>query len=158
VGQDNSAVGLSIHPAITNPAERRTVLTTDYKKLDFPESRTICYSCGRKGAWYVEKLTSGRKGRPKDQQEARRICKACFNAAVQRRRIESPPLPGTILLASMHRITNSIGRCSVCDLAPAVYLDRETDVRLCESCYAREGLQQTQAGFRASIDSTEEAI
>jgi hypothetical protein len=153
VGQDNSSVGLSIHPATINPTERRTILTTDYKKLDYPESRAICYSCGRRGAWYVEKLTPGRKGRPKDQQGARRICKACFNAAVQKKRIESPPLPGTISLASMQRITNSIGRCSVCDLAPAVYLDRDTDVRLCESCYAREGLQQTHDSFRASIDS-----
>ena len=51
----------------------------------------------------------------------------------------------------MHRITNSIGRCSVCDLAPAVYLDRETDVRLCEACYAREGMQQTQTGFHSAI-------
>jgi hypothetical protein len=153
VGQGNSSVGLSIHPATANPTERRTIITTDYKKLDFPESRTICYSCGRRGAWYVEKLTPGRKARPKDQQDARRICKSCFNAAIQKKRTESPPLLGTILLASMHRITNSIGRCSVCDLAPAVYLDCETDVRLCEACYAREGMQQTQAGFRASIDS-----
>lgn len=131
VGQGNSSVGLSIYPATGNPTERRTILSTDYKKLAYTESRTICYSCGRRGAWYVEKLTSGRRARSKDQQEARRICKACFNAAVQKKRTESPPLPGTILLASMHRITNSIGRCSVCDLAPAVYLDRETEVRLC---------------------------
>jgi len=151
-GQDVSAVGQGNIPATGNPTELRTILVTDYKKLEFPESRTVCYSCGRKGAWYVEKLTSGRKARKNDQQDARRICKACFNAAVQRKRTESPPLPGTILLASMQRITNSIGRCSVCDLAPAVYLDRETDVRLCEACYTREGMQHTQTGFHSATD------
>lgn len=151
-GQDVSAVGRGNHPATVNPTERRTILTTDYKKLEYPESRTVCYSCGRRGAWYVEKLTPGRKARPKDQQDARRICKTCFNTAVQRKRTESPPLPGTILLASMQRITNSIGRCSVCDLAPAIYLDRETDVRLCEACYAREGIQQARTGFHSSTN------
>jgi hypothetical protein len=150
VGQSISAVGLNDHSAIGNPTERRTILSTDYKKLEFPESRTICYSCGRRGAWYVEKLTPGRKARTKDQQDARRICKACFNAAVQRKRTESPPLPGTIFLASMQRISNSIGRCSICDLAPAVYLDRETNVRLCEACYAREGIQQAQTMFHSA--------
>jgi hypothetical protein len=152
VGQDVSSVGQGSIPATGNPTERRTIRATDYKKLEFPESRTICYSCGRRSAWYVEKLTPGRKARKNDQQDARRICKACFNAAVQRKRTESPPLPGTIPLASLHRITNSIGRCSVCNLAPAVYLDRETDVRLCEACYTREGMQHTQTGFHSATD------
>jgi hypothetical protein len=153
VGQDVFAVGQGNIPATGNPTERRTILVTDYKKLEFPESRTVCYSCGRRGAGYVEKLTPARKARPKNRQDARRICKACFNAAVQRKRTESPPLPGTILLASMQRITTSIGRCSVCDLAPAAYLDRETDIRLCEACYAREGMQMTQIGFFSATDS-----
>jgi len=89
-------------------------------------------------------LTSERKARPKDQQEARRICKVCYLAAARKHRAETPPLPGTISLASMQRISSSVGRCSVCNLTPAVYLDRETGVRLCEACYSREAMQQTQ--------------
>ncbi len=127
-----------------NPTERRSIKATDYKKLEIPEGRTLCYCCGRKGAWYVEKFTAERKARPKDQQDARRVCKICYHAAVQKKRTESPPLPGTIPLASMQRISSSVGRCSVCDLAPAVYLDRETGIRLCEPCHSREAMQQTQ--------------
>jgi hypothetical protein len=67
----------------------------------------------------------------------------CVFAEADSTRAESPPLPGTIPLASMQRITNSIGRCSVCNLASAVYHDRETGVRLCEACYSREAVQQT---------------
>ena len=124
--------------------ERRFIKATDYKKLEIPEGRTPCYCCGHKGAWYVEKLTPARKARPKEEQDARRICRRCYHAAVERTRAESPPLPGTIPLSSMQRISSSIGRCSVCDLASAVYLDRETGVRLCEACYSREAMRQTQ--------------
>jgi hypothetical protein len=30
-----------------------------------------------------------------------------------------------------------IGKCSVCKIAKAVWLDRETGVKLCEHCYGR---------------------
>jgi len=143
-GMDLSVAGQESQPVAGIPTERRTITATDYKKLEIPEGRTLCYCCNRKGAWYVEKLTAGRKARPKDQQDARRVCKFCYNAAVQKKRTESPPLPGTISLAMMQRISSSVGRCSVCELAPAVYLDRETGVRLCEPCYSREAMQQTQ--------------
>jgi hypothetical protein len=148
------AAGQENLPVAGNPTERRSIKATDYKKLEIPEGRTVCYCCNRKGALYVEKFTAERKARPKDQQDARRVCKACFNAAVQKMRTESPPLPGTIPLASMQRISSSVGRCSVCDLAPAVYLDRETGVRLCEPCYSREAMQQTQR--LASVSATKE--
>jgi hypothetical protein len=143
-GNGISAAGQENRPVASPPTERRSIKATNYKKLEIPEGRTICYCCGRKGAWYVEKLTSERKARPKDQQDARRICKVCYLAAARKQRTESPPLPGTIPLASMQRISSSVGRCSVCDLAPAVYLDRETGVRLCEACYSREAIEQTQ--------------
>ncbi|MEN6442700.1 MAG: hypothetical protein ABFC71_02995 [Methanoregula sp.] len=143
-GEGHSAAGQENRPVAGLPTERRSIKAADYKKLEIPESRTVCYCCGKKGALYVEKLTAERKARPKVQQEARRICKICYLAAVQRKRTESPPLPGTISLASMQRIGSSVGRCSICDLAPAVYLDRETGIRLCEACYSREAVQQTQ--------------
>jgi len=136
--------GQETGPVTGKPTERRSIRASDYKKLEIPEGRSICYCCGRKGAWYIEKFTAGRKARPKDQQEARRICKVCYLAAAGKQRAEAPPLPGTISLASMQRISSSVGKCSVCDLAPAVYLDRETGVRLCEACYSREAMQQTR--------------
>ncbi len=143
MGEGISAAGQENRPAGGILTERRSINATDYKKLELPEGSTVCYSCGKKGAWYVEKVTAERKARPKDQQEARRICKVCYLAAVQKKRAESPPLPGTIPLASMQRIISSVGRCTVCNLAPAVYLDRGTGVQLCEACYSREAMQQT---------------
>jgi hypothetical protein len=139
-----ASAGQENKPAAGKPTERRSIRAADYKKLEIPEGRSICYCCGGKGAWYVEKLTAGRKARPKDQQDARRICKVCYLEAARRNRDGTPPLPGIISLVSMERISSSVGRCSVCDLAPAVYLDRGTGVRLCEACYSREAMEQTQ--------------
>lgn len=139
-----ASAGEEIQPATGKPTERRSIRVSDYKKLDIPEGRSICYCCGGKGAWYVEKLTAERKARPKDQQEARRICKVCYLAASEKQRAGTPPLPGIISLVSMERVSSSVGRCSVCDLAPAVYIDRGTGVRLCEACYSREAMEQTQ--------------
>ncbi len=139
-----ASAGQENQPATGKPTERRSIRAADYKKLEIPEGRITCYCCGGKGAWYVEKLTAERKARPKDQQDARRICKVCYLEAARKYRAGTPPLPGIISLVSMERISSSVGRCSVCDLAPAVYLDRGTGVRLCEACYSREAMEQTQ--------------
>ena len=139
-----ASAGQENQPAAGKPTERRSIRAANYKKLEIPESRSTCYCCGGKGAWYVEKLTAERKARPKDQQDARRICKVCYLEAARKVRAGTPPLPGIISLVSMERISSSVGRCSVCDLAPAVYLDRGTGVRLCEACYSREAMHQTQ--------------
>jgi hypothetical protein len=145
-GPGPSSTGTGCPPVAGKPAERRSVQAADYKRLDFPESHAVCWCCGRKGGWYVEKLTPERKARPKDQQDARRICRACYNAAVECQRAEAPPLPGTISLASMERCTAGIGRCSVCGLDTAVWVDRAAGVRLCQSCYDRETMRQVQGG------------
>jgi len=117
--------------------EGRRISARDYKRLDVPE-RTPCYVCGRKDTRYVEKLTPERKSRPKGEQTARRICRHCYQEAVDRERASAPPLPGVIDTSNMERVNVSIGRCSVCDLEPAVWLDRQSGVRLCEVCYGRE--------------------
>ncbi len=108
----------------------------DYKPLDFPE-RTPCYVCGRKESRYVEKLTPERKKRPSEQQDARRLCKVCFQDAVERARASAPPLPGVINYPQMEPVTSSIGRCSLCGLEKAEWIDRETGVSLCNSCHGR---------------------
>ena len=107
----------------------------DYKPLDFPE-RTPCYVCGRKDSRYVERLTPERKKRPPEQQDARRICKGCYQKAVDRARISSPPLPGVIDYAGMEPVTWSIGRCSLCGFEKAEWVDRETGVSACNACHA----------------------
>lgn len=143
-GEGLSAAGQENRSMAGLTTERRFINATDYKKLELPEGRTVCYCCGGKGALYIEKLTTERKARPKDQRDARRICKVCYLEAARKYRAGIPPLPGIISLVSMERISSSVGRCSVCDLAPAVYLDRATGVRLCEACYSREAVQLTR--------------
>jgi hypothetical protein len=124
----------------TVPAAKQDhiIRARDYKLLDPPEPKTTCYYCGRKGSWYVEKLTAERKARPNDQQDSHRICKACYKEAVRAEQMASVPLPGTIEMSRFNRVIADVGKCSVCGIVKAVWLDREADVKLCEHCYGRE--------------------
>jgi hypothetical protein len=128
---------LKIEPGAERQDLPRAIRVRDYKKLETPESKTACYACGKKGSWYVEKFTSERRARPKDKQEARRICRSCFNEAVKTEQTASVPLPGTVDVSRCSRVTADIGKCSVCGIAKAVWIDREADVKLCEHCYGR---------------------
>ncbi len=123
---------------------------TEYKPLDIPEPHVHCHCCGKKGSWYVEKLTAERKARPKDERAARRVCRMCYDAAVHRDRASAPPLPGMINLLGMERHFPNIGKCSVCNLGSATYLNKETGVKLCEACHTREVQRQcSRAGVTA---------
>ena len=115
----------------------RPIKARDYKKLEIPEPKTPCWSCGKKGSWYVEKLTAERRARPRDQQTARRICRSCFNEAVRAEQTASVPLPGAVDVSRCSRVTADIGKCSICGVAKAVWIDREAGVKLCEHCYGR---------------------
>jgi len=124
-------------PPAVNKDSSRHVRARDYKKLEIPEPRTPCWSCGKKGSWYVEKYTAERRARPKDQQVARRLCRSCYNEAVKEEQTASVPLPGTVEISRCARVTADIGKCSICKIAKAVWLDRDTGVKLCEHCYGR---------------------
>ena len=128
---------LKTEPCAEKPNRSRSIRARDYKKLEPPESKTACYACGKKGSWYVEKLTSERRARPKDRQEARRICRSCYQTAVKAEQTASVPLPGTVDISRCSRVTADIGKCSVCGIAKAVWIDREAGVKLCEHCYGR---------------------
>jgi len=128
---------LKTEPCAENKGPHRPVRAKDYKKLEVPEPKTPCWSCGKKGSRYVEKYTAERRGRPKDQQEARRMCRSCYNEAVKAEQTASVPLPGAVEISRCSRVTADIGKCSVCGIAKAVWIDRETGVKLCEHCYGR---------------------
>jgi hypothetical protein len=115
----------------------RTIRAKDYKLLELPEPRSACYACGKKGSWYVEKFTAERRARPKDQQDARRVCKGCYKAAVKVEQEASVPLPGMFDVSRCERLRAAVGKCSVCGLVRAEWIDRETSVKLCEHCYRR---------------------
>jgi len=61
----------------------RSIRAKDYKKLDIPEPANRCFVCRKKGAWFVEKFTRERRAREKGQRDARRLCRACYAAAVK---------------------------------------------------------------------------
>ena len=86
----------------------------------------------------MEKYTAERRARPKDQQVARRLCRSCYNEAVKEEQMASVPLPGTVDVSRCTRVTADVGKCSVCGIAKAVWLDREAGVKLCEHCYVRD--------------------
>jgi len=119
------------------PEKPRSIRANDCKKLEPPEPKTACYVCGKKGSWFIEKFTKERRARPKDRQDARRICRSCYNAAMKAEQTASVPLPGTIDIARHTRVMADVGKCSVCGIAKAVWIDREAGVKLCEHCYGR---------------------
>ncbi|MDO9036678.1 MAG: hypothetical protein Q7U51_15960 [Methanoregula sp.] len=123
----------------TAPAakQERTIRANDYKKLESSEPKTACYVCGRKGSWFIEKYTNERRGRSKDKQEARRVCRSCYNDAVKVEQMALVPLPGTVDVSRCERVTADVGKCSVCGLVKAEWIDREAGVKLCEHCYGR---------------------
>jgi hypothetical protein len=121
-----------------------TIRAKDYKPLDQPEPRSVCSVCGKKGSWYVEKFIAERRARPKDQQEARRVCRSCYKAAVKAEQEASVPLPGTFDLSRCERVTVMIGKCSVCGLVKAEWIDRLANVKLCEHCYWRGVRENTR--------------
>ncbi|WP_321506347.1 hypothetical protein [uncultured Methanoregula sp.] len=136
-GTNNAENVLKNNNGAEKPGPPRTIQARDYKKLEIPEPKTPCYSCGKKGSWYVEKYTAERRGRHKDLQVARRICRECYNAAVKDEQVAAVPLPDTIDIFRCTRVTADVGKCSVCGIAKAVWLDREAGVKLCGRCYGR---------------------
>jgi len=120
-------------PAVS-PGTRPRIQAKDYKPLEVPE-HTACYVCGTTWSHYVEKLTEERKGRPKHQQQARRICKTCYKTEKKRAQRAAVVLPGTVEVSHLEPLKAFIGPCSVCELDTAAYIDRSTGVKLCEFCY-----------------------
>ena len=129
-------------PSAVNKDQPRSIRAADYKKLEPSEPKTVCYTCGKKGSWFIEKFTKERRARPKDQQDARRVCRSCYTEAVKAEQMAAVPLPGTVDVSRCSRVTADVGKCSVCGIAKAVWIDREAGVKLCEHCYGR-GLRES---------------
>ena len=112
---------------------------SDFKKIEDIE-RGTCSACGgKKYLPYIEKLTERRRKLPAIEPPYH-LCKECYQGAVQRERSSSPPLPGMIDVGRLERVTSEIGRCSICGLEKAEWIDRERGVGVCEGCWGREFL------------------
>jgi hypothetical protein len=92
---------------------------------------------GKTGSWYVEKLTTEWRARSKDQQTAQRFYPSCYNETIKAEQMTSVPLPGTVDVSRCTRVTADVGKCSVCGLVRAEWIDCEAGVKLCEHCYGR---------------------
>ena len=128
---------LKTEPVAEKPEPARSIDVRDYKKLRSSEPKTACYVCGRKGSWFIGKYTNECRARSKDQQGARRVCRSCFNDAVKVEQMALVPLPGMVVVSRCERVTADVGKCSVCGLVRAEWIDREVGVKLCEHCYGR---------------------
>ena len=53
-------------------------------------------------------------------------------------------LPGAFAVSRLERLKSPVGRCTICELDTAVYIDRSTDAKICEVCYQRAIQPQDQ--------------
>ncbi|MBP1929152.1 hypothetical protein J2741_001699 [Methanolinea mesophila] len=119
------------------PGTRNHLKASDFKKLDIIR-RGTCAGCnGKKYLAYIEKLTERRKSLPA-RAEPWYLCKDCYEDAVRRERASAPPLPGLIDIDRLERISTDLGRCTICGLEKAEWIDRERGVKVCEGCWERE--------------------
>jgi len=130
-----SAEGKGVSAEVQRDQPHR-IEARDYKPLDTPE-HTPCFVCGGPWSHHIEKLTESRKARPKDQQQARRICKTCYKTAKLKAQKAARVLPGAFTVSRLERLKSTISRCTICELDTAVYIDRSTDAKICEYCYQR---------------------
>ena len=72
----------------------------------------------------------------------RRLCKRCYGKAIERKQTKVAPLPGTVVLSTMTRVTASVGRCG---LAPAAWISDAG--RLCDVCYRRKRRRALDIGL-----------
>ncbi len=160
---------LSAHGSAAETAERTAIDLRAFVPTDGPEWEA-CAVCGRKPSLYREKWFYGLTERRRHQAEIdeasaakeqarfaplpapapfawtpRWLCTRCYGAAVEREQAKIAPLPGTVDLAAMERITASVGRCTLCGLAPAAWAGNGE--RLCEACYGREVQRRVEQGL-----------
>ncbi len=117
----------------------------DFKKLDIIMRGTCDVCRAKKYLFYIEKLTERRKKLPPTDKPYY-LCKECYQEAVQRERASAPSLPRLIDVNTLEQVTVDIGRCSLCGLEKAEWIDRGSGVAVCEGCWGRENLSKANIG------------
>ena len=158
----------SANGSAAETAERPVIDPHAFVPTDGPEWES-CAVCGTKPSLYREKWYYGLTERRRHLAEVadasaereqarfaplpapapfewkpRWLCARCYGAAVAREQAKLAPLPGTVDLATMERITASVGRCTLCGLATVAWAG--DGVRLCEACYGREMQRRVEQG------------
>ena len=85
--------------------------------------------------YYNEKFSQKMKA---ENRSSYKVCKRCYDQAVERKSKSFTVLPGLLNMANMVRADKDIGRCDVCKTGPAVWIDPDTKQKICQVCYARE--------------------
>ncbi|MDI9633612.1 MAG: hypothetical protein QFX32_06095 [Methanolinea sp.] len=106
----------------------------DFWPLGRPERRP-CSACGSGWSHYAERLP-GKRGRHR-RRDARRICGACYAAARKALQERAVVLPGTFDPGGFEPLKADAGRCTVCGLERAVFIDRGTGTKVCGACHGR---------------------
>jgi len=94
-----------------------------------------CVVCGGKWVYYNEKFSQKMKA---ENRSSYKVCKRCYDQAVERKSKSFTVLPVLLNMANMVRADKDIGRCDVCKTGPAVWIDPDTKQKICQVCYARE--------------------
>ena len=66
------------------------------------------------------------------------ICEKCHSTAVAREVLSFRALPGLLPIASMKPFEKDGVLCSLCHINRIAWLDDETKIGLCQTCYERE--------------------
>ncbi|PWR70211.1 hypothetical protein ACKUB1_00920 [Methanospirillum stamsii] len=106
----------------------------DFSRLDGWPSMQVCGVCGRKPTVYRRK---NRNNQDTPDNPDAFLCEGCYNRAVSRYIARLIPLPGVIDTSQMTRMEPG-SRCSLCNLLPVGWYDKERQIGLCDSCYERE--------------------
>ena len=94
-----------------------------------------CVVCGGKWVYYTEKFSQRMKA---ENRFSYKVCKRCYEQAVERKSRSFTSLPGLLNVADMVRADRDIGRCNVCNTGPAVWIDPSSRQKICQICYERE--------------------
>lgn len=104
-----------------------------------------CPVCGGRVVHYTERYQARQARGPKEK--SRHICRSCYNQARAREQAGVQILSGAIPLDEVEPVDPGLfGRCSVCGLQSARYLQAGSGTAICSVCY--EKLVREQVDIR----------
>jgi len=115
----------------------------------------VCDSCGATGGIY--ELRAGIRMPVTNAVPI--ICEKCHSAAVAREVLSFRALPGLLPIANMKPFDKEGVPCSLCHINRIAWLDDETNIGLCQTCYEREkDLSARERDTRGTIEERSDAI
>ncbi|MDD1730077.1 MAG: hypothetical protein LUQ50_13530 [Methanospirillum sp.] len=107
----------------------------DFVRVTSGPDKRRCSVCGKRKTRFQEK-ESKRRGEPGNHHSLT-LCRSCYDRAVSRVVASHVVLPGTVDTTQMVKRSTPSGRCCLCNLQPAIWIDPSSRTGLCEACYNR---------------------